>query len=185
MLIRSICFGLLTNALVKSQQPLVRHFFEIHDQPLKIKSNRHTMTLIKHHRREPCKVSAPTIDLALRAPCHSSGPARHADGPAMHAVFQNLNSVNFLYIQRRPSWRRQTWPVSSRPIIDRRGTITFHKCQTSAQAGFGLRPNIRNRSRLSASMVDALPLTELSSGIGSPDDPADKGPDRENIRDSR
>jgi hypothetical protein len=48
-------------------------------------------------------------------------------------------SMNFLYNRRRPSRRRQTWPKTIRPVIDRLGMITVHTCQTFAQAGFKLR----------------------------------------------
>jgi hypothetical protein len=42
---------------------------------------------------------------------------------------------NLLYIHRRPLWRRQTRPRTSRPVMDRLGMMTVHKCHRRAQAG--------------------------------------------------
>jgi hypothetical protein len=49
-----------------------------------------------------------------------------------------VNPTTFLYDHRRPSHRRQTCPQTSLPEIDRLGTMTRQRCQTSAHAGFEL-----------------------------------------------
>ena len=43
-----------------------------------------------------------------------------------------------MYDHRLPSQRRHTCPQTSLPEIDRLGTITRQRCQTSAHAGFEL-----------------------------------------------
>jgi hypothetical protein len=39
------------------------------------------------------------------------------------------------------------------PVIERRGTITFQRCQTSAHGGIGFKPSIRDHSRLSTDIT--------------------------------
>jgi len=43
--------------------------------------------------------------------------------------------ANFLYLHRRPSWRRHTRPHTSRPVMDRLGIKIVQTCQKRAQAG--------------------------------------------------
>jgi hypothetical protein len=50
-------------------------------------------------------------------------------------------ATNFLYNQRRPSWRRQTWPRTSRPVMLRLGMMTRRRCQVVGLARFN--PNLR------------------------------------------
>jgi hypothetical protein len=46
--------------------------------------------------------------------------------------------ISCLYIQWRPSWRRQTRPKTSRPVMDRRGKTTVQMCQVSRHVAGGL-----------------------------------------------
>jgi len=55
----------------------------------------------------------------------------------------NRYAMNFLYNQRRPSWRRQTCPRTSRPVIVRLGMMTVRKCQALVIAGRWLNPRVR------------------------------------------
>jgi hypothetical protein len=48
-----------------------------------------------------------------------------------------------LYNQRRPSWRRQIRPRTSRPVIVRLGMMTVCKCQTLVVAGRWLDPRVK------------------------------------------
>ena len=52
-------------------------------------------------------------------------------------------ATNFLYNQRRPSWRRQTCPRTSRPVMLRLGMMTRRRCQVVGLAGRGFNPNLR------------------------------------------
>jgi hypothetical protein len=45
------------------------------------------------------------------------------------ALDANRYAITFLYNQRLPSWRRQTCPHASRPLIVRLGMMTVCKCQ--------------------------------------------------------
>jgi len=55
----------------------------------------------------------------------------------------NRYAINFLYNQWRPSWRRQTCPRTSRPVIVRLGMMTVRTCQAVAVAGRSLNPRVR------------------------------------------
>ena len=55
----------------------------------------------------------------------------------------NSYALNFLYSQRRPSWRRQTCPRTSRPVIVRLGMMTVHKCQALVILGRWINPRVR------------------------------------------
>jgi len=52
-------------------------------------------------------------------------------------------ATNFLYNQRRPSWRRQTCPRTSRPVMLRLGMMTRRRCQVVGLAVRGFNPNLR------------------------------------------
>ena len=52
-------------------------------------------------------------------------------------------ATNFLYNQRRPSWRRQTCPRTSRPVMLRLGMMTRRRCQVVGLAGRRFNPNLR------------------------------------------
>jgi hypothetical protein len=49
-----------------------------------------------------------------------------------------VSPTTFLYNHRLPSQRRHTCPQTSLPEIERLGTMTRQRCQTSAHAGFEL-----------------------------------------------
>jgi hypothetical protein len=49
----------------------------------------------------------------------------------------------FLYNQRRPLWRRQTCPRTSRPVMLRLGMMTRLRCQVVGLAGRSFSPNLR------------------------------------------
>ncbi len=55
----------------------------------------------------------------------------------------NLYAINFLYNQWRPSWRRQTCPRTSRPVIVRLGMMTVRKCQAVVVARRWLTPRVK------------------------------------------
>lgn len=59
------------------------------------------------------------------------------DGVTARLAFY-VNPTTFLYDHRLPSQRRHTCPQTSLPEIDRLGTTTRQRCQTSAHAGFEL-----------------------------------------------
>lgn len=67
----------------------------------------------------------------------SDANVRMREGMRLRRVFY-VNPTTFLYAHRRPSQRRHTCPQTSLPEIDRRGTTTRQRCQTSAHAGFEL-----------------------------------------------
>ena len=52
-------------------------------------------------------------------------------------------ATNFLYNQRRPLWRRQTCPRTSRPVMLRLGMMTRRRCQVVGLAGRRFNPNLR------------------------------------------
>jgi hypothetical protein len=82
---------------------------------------------------------------------HRSGEAVIVDG-ARYAT-------NFLYNQRRPSWRRQTCPRTSRPVMLRLGMMTRRRCQVVGLAGRGFNPNLR--MLMVVNLIDAM-LTHLA-----------------------
>jgi hypothetical protein len=83
------------------------------------------------------KESAP-YQLASCRPISNRTPSDRDRQDQTLAVWWRLVPTNFLYCQRRPSWRRKTRPHTRRPVIDRLGTITFQGCQNSAPAGLML-----------------------------------------------
>ena len=62
-------------------------------------------------------------------------------------------ATNFLYSQRRPSWRRQTCPRTSRPVMLHLGMMTRRKCQVVGLAG-RFNPNVR--ILMVAILIDAM-----------------------------
>ena len=68
-------------------------------------------------------------------------------------------AINFLYNQRRPLWRRQTCPRTSRPVMLRLGMMTRRRCQVVGLAGRGFNPNLR--MLLVVNLIDAM-LTHLA-----------------------
>jgi hypothetical protein len=66
--------------------------------------------------------------------------------------------MNFLYNQRRPSWRRQTCPRTSRPVIVRLGMMTVRKCQARVIAGRWLNPRVRRMAVIVAPVGSISPL---------------------------
>jgi hypothetical protein len=67
----------------------------------------------------------------------------------------NRYAINFLYNQRRPSWRRQTWPRTSRPVIVRLGMMTVRKCQALVIAGRWLNPRVRRMAVIVPSLAQS------------------------------
>ena len=61
-------------------------------------------------------------------------------------------ATNFLYNQRRPLWRRQTCPRTSRPVMLRLGMMTRRRCQVVGLAGRRFNPNLR----MSIVVIDAM-----------------------------
>jgi hypothetical protein len=69
----------------------------------------------------------------------------------------NRYAITFLYNQRRPSWRRQTCPRTSRPVIVRLGMMTVCKCQALVVAGRWLNPRVKLMAVIEASgSIDPL-----------------------------
>ena len=64
-------------------------------------------------------------------------PARSSSSTALRYA------TNFLYRQRRPSWRRQTCPRTSRPVMLRLGMMTRCRCQVVGLAVRRSNPNVR------------------------------------------
>ena len=63
-------------------------------------------------------------------------------------------ATNFLYNQRRPSWRRQTCPRTSRPVMLRLGMMTRRRCQVVGLAGRRFNPNWR--MLMFVNLIDAM-----------------------------
>ena len=63
-------------------------------------------------------------------------------------------ATNFLYNQRRPLWRRQTCPRTSRPVMLRLGMMTRRRCQVVGLAGRGFNPNLR--MLMVVNLIDAM-----------------------------
>ena len=68
-------------------------------------------------------------------------------------------ATNFLYNQRRPSWRRQTCPRTSRPVMLRLGMMTRRRCQVVGLAVRRSNPNLR--MLMVVNLIDAM-LTHLA-----------------------
>ena len=69
-------------------------------------------------------------------------------------------ATNFLYNQRRPLWRRQTCPRTSRPVMLRLGMMTRRRCQVVGLAGRRFNPNLR----MLIVVIDAM-LPHLAQAI--------------------
>ena len=63
-------------------------------------------------------------------------------------------ATNFLYRQRRPSWRRQTCPRTSRPVMLRLGMMTRRRCQVVGLAVRRSNPNLR--MLMVVNLIDAM-----------------------------
>src|SRR6185295_11086535 len=63
-------------------------------------------------------------------------------------------ATNFLYNQRRPSWRRQTCPRTSRPVMLRLGMMTRRRCQVVGLAARPFNPSLR--MLMVASLIDVM-----------------------------
>jgi len=68
-------------------------------------------------------------------------------------------ATNFLYNQRRPSWRRQTCPRTSRPVMLRLGMMTRRRCQVVGLAVRRSNPNLR--MLMVVNLIDAMLTTWL------------------------
>lgn len=72
----------------------------------------------------------------------------------------------FLYTQRRPSWRRQTCPRTSRPVMLRLGMMTRLRCQVVGLAVRGSNPSLEMLIFLN--LIDAMlthPANRRAAGI--------------------
>ena len=78
--------------------------------------------------------------------------------PAFSGV---LYATNFLYNQRRPSWRRQTCPRTSRPVMLRLGMMTRRRCQVVGLAVRRSNPNLRDVDGCKSDRCHADPLLKL------------------------
>ena len=63
-------------------------------------------------------------------------------------------ATNFLYNQRRPSWRRHTCPRTSRPVMLRLGMMTRRRCQVVGLAVRRSNPNLR--MLMVVNLIDAM-----------------------------
>ena len=63
-------------------------------------------------------------------------------------------ATNFLYNQRRPLWRRQTCPRTSRPVMLRLGMMTRRRCQVVGLAVRRSNPNLR--MLMVVNLIDAM-----------------------------
>src|ERR1700722_6908263 len=90
--------------------------------------------------------------------------------------------MNFLYNQCRPSWRRQTCPRTSRPVIVRLGMMTVRKCQAVVLSGRWRNPRAKLMAIITASVaIDPLLVRAVQNVLvpfvgfhdGSPDDDCD------------
>jgi hypothetical protein len=63
-------------------------------------------------------------------------------------------ATNFLYNQRRPSWRRQTCPRTSRPVMLRLGMMTRRRCHVVGLAVRRSNPSLR--MLIVANLIDAM-----------------------------
>jgi hypothetical protein len=88
--------------------------------------------------------AAPDIAVLIRATCRPG---------EVVLVDRARYATNFLYNQRRPSWRRQTCPRTSRPVMLRLGMMTRRKCQVVGLAG-RFNPNVR--MLMVANLIDAM-----------------------------
>jgi hypothetical protein len=88
--------------------------------------------------------AAPDIAALIRATC------RPGEGVIVDCA---RYATNFLYNQRRPSWRRQTCPRTSRPVMLRLGMMTRCRCQVVGLAG-RFNPNVR--MLMVVNLIDAM-----------------------------
>jgi hypothetical protein len=72
-------------------------------------------------------------------------------------------ATNFLYNQRRPLWRRQTCPRTSRPVMLRLGMMTRRRCQVVGLAGRRFNPSFR--MSMAAKLIDGMmpPLAQAAA----------------------
>lgn len=72
-------------------------------------------------------------------------------------------AITFLYNQRRPSWRRQTCPRTSRPVMLRLGMMTRRRCQVVGLAGRGFNPSFR--MLMAVKLIDGMmpPLAQSAA----------------------
>jgi hypothetical protein len=80
-------------------------------------------------------------------------PTLQIRGKGISCVGSPRYATNFLYNQRRPSWRRQTCPRTSRPVMLRLGMMTRRRCQV---VGLAVRLNPNVRMLMVANLIDAM-----------------------------
>ena len=71
-------------------------------------------------------------------------------------------AMNFLYNQRRPLWRRQTCPRTSRPVMLRLGMMTRRRCQVVGLAVRRFNPSLR--MLMAVKLIDVMvpPLAQAA-----------------------
>jgi hypothetical protein len=92
----------------------------------------------------------------------------------------NRYAITFLYNQRRPSWRRQTCPRTSRPVIVRLGMMTVCKCQALVVAGSWLNPSVKLMAVIVPSgSIEPLHVRAVKNVVAPLEGFHDGGPDAE------
>src|SRR5439155_6627498 len=89
-----------------------------------------------------------------RSETHHSIPGDGERWVSLRSTHPTGYATNFLYNQRRPSWRRQTCPRTSRPVMLRLGMMTRRRCQVVDLAGRRFNPNVR--MLMVVDLIDAM-----------------------------
>src|SRR5215217_3682674 len=108
------------------------------------------------------RCALPILRPELRSLCSPryAGASRPSGGLLNHRLREVVivdrarYATNFLYNQRRPSWRRQTCPRTSRPVMLRLGMMTRRRCQVVGLAVRRFNPNVR--MLMVVSLIDAM-----------------------------
>src|SRR4051812_10220458 len=114
----------------------------------------------RHVHRAPAPDVASLIRATTPATCSTIVPAR------VIIVDWARYATNFLYNQRRPSWRRQTCPRTSRPVMLRLGMMTRRRCQVVDLAARRFNPNVR--MLMVVDLIDACCPTWLEMPAAGP-----------------
>jgi hypothetical protein len=85
---------------------------------------------------------------------YAGGETRWVSLRSTHPTRWARYATNFLYNQRRPSWRRQTCPRTSRPVMLRLGMMTRRRCQVVGLAVRRCNPNLR--MLMVVKLIDAI-----------------------------
>jgi hypothetical protein len=87
-------------------------------------------------------------------PADTSDFADISPRDGLHRQLPPCYATYFLYNQRRPSWRRQTCPRTSRPVMLRLGMMTRRRCQVVGLAGRRLNPSFR--MSMAVKLIDGM-----------------------------